>query len=162
MIFFPRPSALLRAAGSFALLATAFVFLLLAGCGNTSNEVTDPQLKPIQEMLNTQLPVGSSEGTVQQFLSARGYPIERSDKPGTLVGIIRHIDTENGNLQPVTARVTFYFDANGKLNTTEIARTFNRRPPLEATSSTNSAAPTNGTDSTNTTSPPNSSNPTNP
>jgi hypothetical protein len=102
---------------------------LLCGCGGKSNEVNDPQLKPIQEMLNAQVPPGTTEGTVNQFLAARGYEMQAEHKPGTIVAIIRHIDTEK--LQPVTARVTFYFDANGKLNTTEIVRTFNRPIPQQ-------------------------------
>jgi len=78
-------------------------------------------------MIDEKLPVGSTEGAVVEFLSARGYPTEPSEKPGTLVAIIRHIDTEK--LQPITARVTFYFDANGKLNTYEIVRTVNAPIP---------------------------------
>ena len=157
-----RPRLLLRYAAALAFLATSLVLFSLVGCGTSSNKVTDPQLKPIQEMVNSQLPVGSSEGTVQQFLLARGYPIEKSSRPGTMIGIIRHIDTEK--LQPVTARVTFYFDANGRLNTTEIERTFNRRPPME---STNSSSPTGTVDTANPNQPnasnsTNSSNPTNP
>ena len=151
-----RPSVLLRS-GAFFLLVSS----ILVGCGTSSNEVSDPQLKPIQDMVNSQLPVGSSEGTVQQFLVARGYPIEKSSRPGTLIGIIRHIDTEK--LQPVTARVTFYFDANGRLNTTEIERTFNRRPPM---ASTDSANPTNvdpaNVNQPNASNSTNSSNPSNP
>ena len=87
-------------------------------------QVDDPQLKPIQNMLETELPAGTPESAVSQFLSTRGYQTEPSDKPGTLVAVIRHIDTEK--LQPVTARVTFYFDANGKLNTYDITRTTNQ------------------------------------
>jgi hypothetical protein len=104
---------------------TALVMLVfcLAGCQKTL-QVDDPQLKPIQEMLESQLPVGSSEATVIQFLSSRGYATEPSEKPGTIVAIIRHIDTEK--LMPVTARVTFYFDASRKLNTFEIVRTLNQ------------------------------------
>jgi hypothetical protein len=101
--------------------------VLLCGCGAKSNEVDDPQLKPLQEMLNAQVPPGTTEGAVNQFLTLRGYEMQAEHKPGTIVAIIRHIDTEK--LQPVTARVTFYFDANGKLNTTEIVRTFNRPIP---------------------------------
>jgi PBP1b-binding outer membrane lipoprotein LpoB len=106
----------------FLIVFAAAIFL--AGCAK-NGEVDDPQLKPIQEMLNTNLPPGATEGAVTQFLSARGYPLEPHHKPGTLVAIIRHIDTDR--LQPVTARVTFYFDANGKLNATEIVRTYNRQ-----------------------------------
>jgi hypothetical protein len=105
------------------LFASVFLF---AGCRNAF-KVEDPQLKPIQAMIEEKLPLGSTEGAVQEFLSARGYPTEPSDKPGTLIAIIRHIDTEK--LQPVTARVTFYFDANGKLNTYEIVRTMNAPIP---------------------------------
>jgi hypothetical protein len=105
------------------LFASVFLF---ASCRNAF-KVEDPQLKPIQAMIEEKLPVGSTEGAVQEFLSARGYPTEPSDKPGTLIAIIRHIDTEK--LQPVTARVTFYFDANGKLNTYEIVRTMNAPIP---------------------------------
>lgn len=105
-----------------ALLATCVLFLF-AGC-RRSLQADDPQLKPIQSMLDTELPVGTPESAVSQFLSTRGYPTEPSDKPGTLIAVIRHIDTEK--LQPVTARVTFYFDANGKLNTYDIVRTMNQ------------------------------------
>jgi hypothetical protein len=108
----------------FAALIAGLLFL--GGC-NDALKVNDPQLKPIQAMLDEKLPVGSTEGAVAEFLSARGYPTEPPEKPGTLVAIIRHIDTEK--LQPVTARVTFYFDANGKLNTYEIVRTVNAPIP---------------------------------
>ena len=117
---------LFRTTRRIALLTSFVGVLLLSGC-KKNVEVDDPQLKPIQEMLNTDLPTGTTESAVSQYLATRGYPTEASDKPGTLVAIIRHIDTER--LQPVTARVTFYFDANGKLNTTEIVRTFNRTNP---------------------------------
>lgn len=100
--------------------------LALAGC-QKSLRVEDPQLKPIQEMLDKELPLGSTETTVNQFLSVRGYPIADEHKPGTLVAIIRHIDTQK--LQPVTARVTFYFDATDKLNNVEIVRTLNQPIP---------------------------------
>jgi len=102
------------------------VLLLLAGC-KPSIRVDDPQLKPIQAMLEENVPIGTPEGAVTEFLSMRGYPTEPTEKPGTLVAVIRHIDTEK--LRPVTARVTFYFDANGKLNTYEIVRTINAPIP---------------------------------
>ncbi len=83
-------------------------------------QVDDPQLKPIQEMLETQLPKGSTTERVTMFLSVRGYELQPSEKPGTLVVIIRHIDLQT--VRPVTARVTFVFDSNGKLNTVEMTR----------------------------------------
>jgi hypothetical protein len=105
----------------------AGLLLLVAGCKQGVQQVDDPQLKPVQAMLEENVPIGTPEGAVTEFLSMRGYPTEPSDKPGTLVAVIRHIDTEK--LQPVTARVTFYFDANGKLNTYEIVRTANAPIP---------------------------------
>ena len=124
-----RPEVTLRSVYSCCLAALAACALLL-GCGK-SHEVDDPQLKPIQTMLDSALPKGSTEGAVNQFLSARGYPTDPHRPPGTIVGIIRHIDTQGQKLEPVTARVTFYFDANGKLNTTEIVRTFNQPIPQQ-------------------------------
>jgi hypothetical protein len=113
---------LLRA--SFFLTAAALV--LFAGC-TKALRLDDPQLKPIQEILEANLPAGTTEGAVSQFLAMRGYPTVAPEKPGTIVAIIRHIDTER--LQPVTARVTFYFDANRKLSTYEIVRTKNAPTP---------------------------------
>jgi hypothetical protein len=108
------------------LLFTA-VLSLFAGCKSQIPEVDDPQLKPIQAMIQEKLPIGTTQGSVLEFLSARGYTTENTEKAGTIVAIIRHIDTQK--LQPVTARVTFYFDANGKLNTYEIVRTMNAPIP---------------------------------
>jgi hypothetical protein len=112
------------------LLARCLIFVscvvLLSGC-KQAFQVDDPELKPIQEILNKNLPPGVTEGAVNQFLSMRGYPQQTPEKPGTLVAIIRHIDTEK--MRPVTAKVTFYFDANGKLNTYEIVRTVNAPIP---------------------------------
>jgi hypothetical protein len=56
-------------------------------------------------------------------VAARDYPSEPGAKQGTIVAKIRHIDTER--VQPVTARVTFYFDENGKLKDYELQRTMN-------------------------------------
>ena len=101
--------------------------LLAAGCQKTFMQVDDPQLKPIQEMIETQLPRGSTTERVTTFLSLRGYELQTPEKPGTLVAIIRHIDLQT--VRPVTARVTFYFDANGKLSAIEMTRIPNQ--PIE-------------------------------
>jgi len=90
-------------------------------------QVDDPQLEPIQKMIETQLPKGSTADRVTNFLSVRGYQLQAPEKPGTVVAIIRHIDTQT--VRPVTARVTFHFDANGKLNAVEMIRTANQ--PIE-------------------------------
>jgi hypothetical protein len=90
-------------------------------------KVTDPQLKPIQEMLEKELPTGSSQQQVVMYLNNRAYPVERTSQEGTIIAIIRHIDTQK--LQPVTARVTFYFDATNRLNTFEMQRILNQPIP---------------------------------
>ena len=108
------------------LAATAAAVLMLTGC-QKSAKTNDPQLKPIQQMLDEQLPLGSPQATVNAFLSARGYPSEPGEKQGTIVATIRHIDTQR--LQPVTARVTFYFDESGKLKNYELQRTRNEPIP---------------------------------
>ncbi len=100
---------------------------LAAGCQKTFMQVDDPQLKPIQQMIETQLPKGSTTGRVTTFLSVRGYELQAPEKPGTVVAIVRHIDTQT--VRPVTARVTFYFDANGRLSSVEMARVPNK--PIE-------------------------------
>jgi hypothetical protein len=103
------------------------VLFLVSACKQGRPEVDDPQLKPIQAMLDEKLPIGTTSGAVTEFMSSRGYPLEPSDQSDTLIATIRHIDTEK--MQPVTARVTFHFDANGKLTTYEIARTMNAPIP---------------------------------
>jgi hypothetical protein len=97
-------------------------FFILVGCQKHFLP-EDPRLKPIQEMLNAQVPIGTPEANVSLFLNSQGYPLETSYKPGTLVAIIRKIDIQR--LEPVTARVTFYFDAREKLTSVELQRTMN-------------------------------------
>jgi len=108
------------------LFLLAFCLFLFCGCKDAF-KVEDPQLKPIQTMLEQKLPTGTNQGMVEQFLSARGYETEPAEKPGTMVAVIRHVDPQL--LRPVTARVTFYFDANGRLNTFELVRIANAPVP---------------------------------
>jgi len=74
-------------------------------------------------MLDSQLPPGTPQPNVALYLSTQGYPEQPSQEPGTIVAIIRKIDMQT--MEPVTARVTFYFDARGRLNTFELKRTPN-------------------------------------
>jgi hypothetical protein len=97
--------------------------LFLAGCGGTT-KVSDPELRQIQDMLDAQLPPGTPRTLVNQFVTTRGYPIEPSGRTDAMVVIIRHIDQQK--LKPVTARVTFHFDANDKLLSTYIVRALNQ------------------------------------
>ena len=112
--------------GSTLILCAAILWA--AGCQKIER-TSDPQLKPIQAMLDAQLPKGTPEANVLAFLDNRGFPVLPDGKQGTIVTTIRHIDTET--VTPVTARVTFYFDANRRLNTYELQRTFNERIPIQ-------------------------------
>jgi hypothetical protein len=91
----------------------------LVGCGG-AGRTDDPQLKPIQAMLEEELPRRTPEEKVVLYLDNHGYSILAAQKQGTIVAIIRRKDT--AAVQPVSARVTFYFDANRKLNTFELQR----------------------------------------
>ena len=120
------PSLLSKVKTCSLWLTAAAAILMLVGCQKTA-KTDDPQLKPIQQMLDEQLPLGTTEAAVNAFLAARDYPSEAGTKQGTIVAKIRHIDTER--VQPVTARVTFYFDENGKLKDYELQRTVNEPIP---------------------------------
>jgi hypothetical protein len=104
-------------------------FVLLAGSSGCSKMLVtkDPALKPIQEMLDQRLPPGTPRSNVSFYLAGQGYPEVPVQKPGTVVAIIRKIDINR--MEPVTARVTFYFDANGKLTSFELQRTTNQPIP---------------------------------
>jgi len=103
-------------------LLVALALAGLAGCHGTGL-TEDPQLKPIKTMLEEQLPPRTPEEKVVTFLDNHGYPILPARKQGTIVANIRRTDT--ATVQPVIARVTFYFDANRKLNTFELQRPAN-------------------------------------
>lgn len=118
-LHFLRPSNVSR---SFAIALIGLFLLTLSGCSKKLLP-EDPQLRPIQEMLDAQTPIGMPRANVSLFLDAQGYPLQSSEKPGTLVAIIRKIDTQR--LEPVTARVTFYFNSSDKLTSIELQRTLN-------------------------------------
>jgi hypothetical protein len=115
--FFRRPFSPRRGKQRGLLIALALAGL--AGCG-AAGRTEDPQLKPIQAMLEEELPRRTPEEKVVLYLDNHGYSILAAQKQGTIVAIIRRKDT--AAVQPVSARVTFYFDANRKLNTFELQR----------------------------------------
>ena len=111
------PKIPLRNPGAPSILLFVFV-LLVAGCQKTSR-TDDPQLKPVQAMLDQQLSPGTSEADVAAYLEKHGYATQTAEKRGTIVATVR---MDSGAASPVSARVTFYFDANHKLNTFELQR----------------------------------------
>jgi hypothetical protein len=116
-LFFRRPLSPRRGKQRGLLFALALAGQ--AGCGGAGH-TDDPQLKPIQAMLEEQLPRRTPEEKVVLYLDNHGYSILAAQKQGTIVAIIRRKDM--AAVQPVSARVTFYFDANRKLNTFELQR----------------------------------------
>ena len=107
--------------GSVALFRLVLALVLVAGVAGckTSAHSSDPHLRKIDEMLDAELPKGTTMTKVSVFLSSRGYRVEESTKPHTIVAIVRHIDTET--LRPATARVTFHFDPSERLTTYDLA-----------------------------------------
>jgi hypothetical protein len=108
--------------GVWETLLVAAMLASFTGCQKAVG-TADPQLKPIQAMLEQQLPPRTPEEKVVTFLDNHGYSILAAQKQGTIVAIIRRKDM--AAVQPVMARVTFYFDANRKLNTFELQRPLN-------------------------------------
>jgi hypothetical protein len=110
----------IRAASHGCSFLLCFMLLALAagGCQTHGKHTTNPRLKQIDALLDSQLPKGTPLSRVSFFLNSRGYKTESSSDHQTLVAIVRHVDTET--LEPATARVTFHFDSNDKLTTYDL------------------------------------------
>jgi hypothetical protein len=98
-------------------LLSVLLLLAVAGCKQNAH-TSDPKLRQIDEMLNSQLPQGTPKSRVILYLSSQGFATERSPDDHTIVAIVGHVDTEL--LQPATARVTFHFDAADKLKSYDL------------------------------------------
>ena len=99
------------------LFVGVFLVLALAGC-KTSAHTSDPRLRQIDDMLDTQLPQGTPKSRVIFFLSSQNFPVENTPDAKAVVAIVHRVDTDT--LQPVTARVTFRFDASDKLKSYDL------------------------------------------
>ena len=88
------------------------------GCLNSKRHTLDPKLEKIDAMLAQELPNGTTFNRVNLFLNSRGYIVEGSPKPHSIVAVVHLVDTET--LEPATARDTFRFDDNDKLTTYEL------------------------------------------
>src|SRR6202158_1283461 len=98
-------------------LLGVFAMLALAGC-KQSGHTSDPRLRQIDEMLDSQLPTGTAKSRVSFYLSSQNFPVENTGDARAIVAIIHHVDTDT--LQPATARVTFHFDASDNLKSYEL------------------------------------------
>jgi hypothetical protein len=118
-MFNGRAISMLRVASTGVRLVALVVVALIgtAGC-KTSPHSSDPHVRKIDEMLDKELPKGTSMERVNLFLNERGYRIERSGKAQTIVAVVRQIDTDT--LRPENARVTFHFDAHDQLTSYEL------------------------------------------
>ena len=99
------------------LLAGVFLVLAVAGC-KTGAHTSDPRLRQIDEMLNSQLPQGTPKSRVIFFLGSQNFPVENASDAKAVVAIVHRVDTDT--LQPATARVTFHFDASDKLKSYDL------------------------------------------
>jgi hypothetical protein len=102
---------------SAVLLLGVFAMLALAGC-KRSGHTSDPRLRQIDEMLDSQLPPGTAKSRVAIYLSSQGFSLESTSDPHAIVAIVHRVDTDT--LQPSTARVTFHFDASDNLKSYEL------------------------------------------
>jgi hypothetical protein len=91
--------------------------LALAGC-KPNGHTSDPRLRPIDEMLDSQLPAGTAKSRVTFYLSSQNFPVENTADPRAIVAVVHHVDSDT--LQPATARVTFQFDASDNLKSYEL------------------------------------------
>ena len=107
------------------LLAGVFLALSLAGC-KTGTHTSDPRLRQIDEMLNSQLPQGTPKSRVIFFLGSQNFPVENATDAKVVVAIVHRVDTDT--LQPATARVTFHFDASDKLKSYDLERAAGSAP----------------------------------
>jgi len=94
-----------------------FALLALAGC-KQNGHTSDPRLRPIDEMLDSQLPAGTAKSRVVFYLNSQNFPVENTGDTRAIVAIVRHVDSDT--LQPATARVTFHFDTNDNLKSYEL------------------------------------------
>ena len=99
------------------LLFGVFTILALAGC-KQNGHTSDPRLRQIDQMLDSQLPSGTARSRVTFYLSSQNFPVEDTRDPHEIVAIVHHVDTDT--LQPATARVTFHFDARDNLKSYDL------------------------------------------
>jgi hypothetical protein len=106
------------------LLSGVFLALVLAGCKSGAH-TSDPRLRQIDQMLDSQLPQGTPKSRVIFFLGSQNFPVENATDR-SVVAIIHRVDTDT--LQPATARVTFHFDASDKLKSYELEQAAGTAP----------------------------------
>ncbi len=113
-----------RSIASLSLLGV-FTMLALAECKHRG-PTSDPRLRQIDEMLDSQLPAGTPKSRVSFYLSSQGFPLENTSDPHDIAAVVHHVNTDT--LQPATARVTFHFDAANNLKFYELAADSASRP----------------------------------
>lgn len=115
----PR-SPLRMPSSKFILFSLALLFLLPLSACRKGSHTSDPRLRATDEMLSSHLPASTPLSRLVFYLNSQGFQIESSEDSQTIVALVRHVDPKT--LQPVTARVTFYFDARGGLVSYDLVR----------------------------------------
>jgi hypothetical protein len=111
-----RTTSSIKGSSLCALLGLLLI-LPLDGC-KARGHTSDPRLRQIDETLDAQLPEGSTKSRVVVYLNSQGFPLQPSNDPHAVVVLVHHVDTET--LKPITALVTFHFDAGDKLESYEL------------------------------------------
>src|SRR5260370_42508040 len=108
--------SLSRSIASLSLLGV-FTMLALAECKHRGH-TSDPRLRQIDEMLDSQLPAGTPKSRVSLYLSSQGIPLKITSDPHDIAAVVHHVNTHT--LKPATARRTFHFAAANTLNVNEL------------------------------------------
>jgi hypothetical protein len=108
-----------------ALLGLLLILPLVACRGGRHTH--NSRLREIDEMLDTRLPEASTKSRVVVYLNSQGFPLQPSKDSRELVALVHHVDTET--LKPVTALVTFHFDAADKLKSYDLVEAPDSIPP---------------------------------
>ena len=94
--------------------AVALPLLLLSlGCSDPSRHTSDSSLRQIDEMLNTDLPKGTTKQKIVLYLTSRGFEPTTLLDGNAIVATVTHIDTDT--LRPASAEVIFTFDSGNNL-----------------------------------------------
>jgi len=99
-------------------LALSGLTLAASGCNDSNRHTSDGNLRQIDDMLNSDLPKGTTQAKVVLYLTSRGFEPEVLLDRNALVATVSHIDPQT--LQPSSAEVTFIFDSGNNMVSYEL------------------------------------------
>src|SRR5438552_9515112 len=80
-----------------------FTILALAGC-KQNGHTSDPRLRQIDEMLDSQLPSGAARSRVTFYLSSQNFPVEDTRDQHQIVATVHYLF--HNSLQPPASPTT--------------------------------------------------------